>query len=175
MGISKNIQDNFNAQLNREYFSSYLYLAMAGYFEAMNLKGFANWMRVQAEEEKLHAMKFYNFILERGGEIELEAIDKPQKSWDSPLAAFEDALKHEEFITGHIHNLADISLTEKDHAAHSFLKWFVDEQVEEEDSANEIIGKLKLVGSSGSGLFMLDAELGQRPMISSIPTEGEGN
>ena len=174
MAISKKIMDNFNAQINREYFSSYLYLAMAGYFETANLKGFANWMRVQAEEEKLHAMKFYDFILERGGEIELEALEKPPKSWDSPLVAFQEALKHEEFITGHIHNLADISLEEKDHAAHSFLKWFVDEQVEEEDTANEIIGKLKLVGDSGGGLFMLDAELNQRPMVTPTPADSAG-
>ncbi len=172
MAISKKMQTNFNAQLNREYYSSYLYLAMAAYFETVDLPGFANWMRVQADEEKIHAMKFYDFIIERDGEVDLDAIQKPPQKWTSPLKAFEEALKHEKFITGHINKLVDLSLAEKDHAAHSFLKWFVDEQVEEEDNANQIIGKLKLVGDSGGGMFMLDSELGKRPMVASVPGEG---
>jgi ferritin len=162
MALSKKIQDAFNAQLNREYFSSYLYWSMAAYFDASNLKGFSQWMKVQAEEERAHAQKFYDFILSRGGEVELHAIDKPQTKWDSPLAAFDDALKHERLITRHIHELVDLGHSEKDHAAVSFLQWFVDEQVEEEDTAGEIVEKLKMIGDAKTAIFMYDGVLGRR-------------
>lgn len=162
MAMSPNVQKAFNEQMNREFFSSYLYLSMAAYFESLNLKGFANWMRVQTQEEHAHAMLFYNFILDRGGTIALDKIDRPDQTWASPMDAFAKALAHEEFITRNINDLFDISLAAKDHAAHSFLKFFIDEQVEEEKNASEIVGRLKLIGDSASGLFMLDTELGQR-------------
>jgi ferritin len=162
MAISQSVVKAFNEQLNRELFSEYLYLSMAAWFESLNLKGFGNWMRVQAQEEHTHAMLFYNFILDRGGIVALDKIDRPDQKWDSPLAAISKALEHEEFITRNINDLFDVSLAAKDHAAHSFLKFFLDEQVEEEKNASEIVGKLKLIGDSASGLFMLDTELGQR-------------
>ena len=162
MAMNDGLQKAFNDQLNREFFSSYLYLAMAGYFESIDLKGFANWMRVQVDEERFHAMKFYDYIVNRNGVIVLGQIDRPDQSWDSPLKAFLKTLEHEEFITRNINELADLSLSQKDHAAHSFLKFFVDEQVEEESNVHDIIGKLKLIGDSASGLFMLDNELAQR-------------
>ena len=162
MGINKKIEKNFNDQMTREFYSSYLYLAMAGYFEATGLKGFANWMRIQAEEERFHSMKFYDYIISRGGRVELDTIAKPPKDWKSPQDAFQETLKHEESVTAHVNDLVNIALEEKDHAAHSFLKFFVDEQVEEEDNVHEILAKLKLVKDSAGGLFMLDAELGKR-------------
>lgn len=163
MAISKKIEKNFNAQMVREFYSSYLYLAMAGYFEDNGLKGFANWMRMQAEEERMHSMKFYDFILSRGGKVQLEQVDAPPNEWKNTLDVFEATLKHEESVTSHIHELASLAMDEKDHAAHSFLKFFIDEQVEEEDHVNEILDKLRLVKDSAGGLFMLDAELGSRP------------
>ncbi len=162
MEIKKKMNDAINRQINRELYSGYLYLSMAAYFEAENLKGFAHWMRKQAEEEKKHAMKFFDFVAERGGRVVLETIEKPPSSWKSPLEVFEQAYEHEKNVTQMIYGLADLAESEKDRASGSMLKWFIDEQVEEEDSANEIVQKLKIVGNSGSGLMVLDKELGKR-------------
>jgi len=160
--IKEKIQEALNKQLNAELFSSYLYLSMAAYFESINLKGFANWMRVQTQEELVHAMKFYNFIIERGGKAVLSAIEGPPTQWKSPLAVFEHAYKHEQKVTGLINNLVDLSIAEQDHATNNFLQWFVAEQVEEEASADEVVQKIKLIGDATGGLFMLDQELAQR-------------
>jgi ferritin len=156
------LEKAFNEQLTEEFFSSYLYLSMAAFFHNINLQGFANWMKVQAQEENMHAMKFYNYINERRGKVLLKEIKTPAHEWTSPLAAFEAALKHEEHVTERINNLVDIAITEKDHAAHMFLHWFVNEQVEEEASADDIINRLKLIGDSKDGLFMIDRELATR-------------
>jgi ferritin len=163
--INEKIQDAFNDQLNAELYSSYLYLAMAAYFQSLNLEGFANWMRCQAQEEIVHAMKFYNFINERAGRVLLSAIEGPPASWDSPLAAFEDAYRHEEKISGLINTLVDLAIQEKDHAANAFLQWFVNEQVEEESSVDAVVHQLKLAGDQGSGLFMIDRELATRVFV----------
>jgi ferritin len=167
--MSDKMQDALNGQLNAELYSSYLYLSMASYFLDLNLGGFANWMRVQAQEEDMHAMKFYNFINERGGRILLQAIDGPPTEWDSPLAAFEAVLEHEQKVTGLINDLVELALAEHDHATNIFLQWFVTEQVEEEDSANDVIQQIKMIGEAKGGLFMLDRELGQRTFTA--PTE----
>ena len=156
------MQDALNVQLNEEYYSSYLYLSMAGHCEAINLDGFANWLRVQSQEEMLHAMKFFDFILERGGRVELKPIEGPPSEWDSPLAIFEATLQHEQHITGCIHKLVDLAREEKDHASDAFLQWFVNEQVEEEATADNILQKLKLMADAPGGLFLLDRELAQR-------------
>jgi ferritin len=156
------MQEALNGQLNAELYSSYLYLSMAAYFQSLNLGGFGNWMRVQAQEEDMHAMKFYNFINERGGRVLLKPIDGPPTEWDSPLAAFEAVLEHEQKVTGLINELVELALSEHDHATNIFLQWFVTEQVEEEDSANDVIQQIKMVGGAEGGLFMLDRELGQR-------------
>jgi ferritin len=161
--LNEKIQDAFNKQLNAELFSSYLYVSMAAYCESQNLKGMAHWMRLQAQEENMHAMKFFDFINERGGKVVLTQIDAPKVEWSSPLEVFEDTCEHERKVTALIHNLVDLALSEKDHAAYAFLQWFVTEQVEEEASAQEIAGKLKLVGDRAGMLFMLDRELAQRP------------
>jgi len=160
--LKKAIQDAFNKQLNAELFSSYLYVSMSAYLESANLKGMANWMRTQAQEEMQHAMKFYDFVNGRSGRVLLTQIEGPKTEWDSPLAVFEDTYKHECKVTGLINELVDLAIKEKDHAANAFLQWFVTEQVEEEASALEIAEKLKLVGDRGGALFMLDKELGQR-------------
>ncbi len=152
----------FNKQINAEMYSAYLYLSMEAYFQSINLTGFANWMRVQTQEEMMHAMKFYDFVFERGGKVTLEAIDKPPLTWDSPLAAFKEVLKHEQHVTSLINDLVDLAIKEKDHASNIFLQWFVTEQVEEEASADAVIQRLKLAKDNASGLFMIDAELGQR-------------
>jgi ferritin len=149
-------------------YSAYLYLAMNAYFQSINFNGFAQWMRVQCQEEMGHAMKIYDFITERGGRVALEAIDKPQSEWKSPLAAFEAAYKHEQKVTGLINGLVELAGKEKDHATGIFLQWFVSEQVEEEKNASEIVAKLQILKDSAGPMYMLDKELGKRK------TESEG-
>lgn len=160
--LKKKVENALNKHLNAEFYSSYLYLSMAAYFESINLKGFANWMRVQAQEELVHAIKFYDFIIERGGKAVLSSIEGPSTKWQSPLAVFEHAYKHEQKVTGLINNLVDLSIAEQDHATNNFLQWFIAEQVEEEASADEVVQKIKLMGDASGGLFMLDQELAQR-------------
>jgi ferritin len=157
------VESAFNEQLNAELFSSYLYLSMAAYFESQNLKGMAGWMRMQAVEEHMHGMKFFDFINECGGRVTLAKIKEPKTEWSSPLDVFEETCKHESKVTGMINDLADLALAEKDHAASAFLQWFITEQVEEEATAQEIRDKLRLVSDNPVALFMIDRELGQRP------------
>ena len=159
--LSPRMQDALNRQINAELFSSYLYLSMAGHFEAKDLKGMANWMRIQAGEENAHAMRIFDFINDRSGRVTLTAIEAPKAEWNSPLDAFEDAYKHETKITGMINDLMNTAGAEKDGAAHDFLEWFCREQVEEESVAQLIVSQLKLVGD-GVGVYLLDKELGQR-------------
>jgi len=160
--LNPKIEKALNDQVNAEFFSAYLYLAMVAYFQEKNLPGFANWMTVQNQEETFHAMKFFNYVSERGGRMTLEAIEKPQFEWKSPLDAMEAAQKHEAYITGRINDLVNLATDEKDHATKSFLNWFVDEQVEEEDSVNNVVQKLRLLGNDGGGLFMMDRDMATR-------------
>ncbi len=160
--ISKKIEEALNGQLNAEFYSAYLYLSMAAFFESIDLKGFANWMRIQFQEEQFHAMKFYDYILERGGEVSLQAIESPQAKWDSPLAVFDATLKHEQKVTGLINELLYFAREQKDNAAEIFLQWFVEEQVEEEDNVSTVLGQLKLIKNSPQALFLMDKELAQR-------------
>lgn len=169
--LKAKMQDALNRQLNAELFSSYLYLSMAAYFEDKSFPGMANWMRLQAKEENMHGMKFYDFINERNGRVTLAAIDAPKTEWNSPLEAFEEAYMHEQKITGLINELVNLALAEKDHAAASFLQWFVNEQVEEEASVAQIIDQLRLVGDNGVALYMIDQQLAQR--APSAPGAGE--
>jgi ferritin len=171
--VNVKIQEALNKQLNAELYSSYLYLSMCAYFESINLKGFANWMRIQAQEELMHAMKFYDYIDERGGRVTLTKIDGPPTQWETPRAVFEHVYQHEQKVTGLINTLVDLALSESDHATNNFLQWFVAEQVEEEASADEVIQKLKIVGDQGGGLFMLDRELGQRVFTPPATAEKE--
>jgi ferritin len=160
--IKKKINDAINQQVNREIFSAYLYLSMAAYFESSNLKGVAKWMKVQTQEEMKHAGKFMDYLYEKGGRAILDAIDKPEKEWDSPLAAFEAAYKHELKITAHINDLVKMASQDSDYATLNMLQWFVSEQVEEEAQTDEVVQKLKMIGDSKSALFMYDAVLGKR-------------
>lgn len=160
--LKKKIQDAINAQINAELYSAYLYLSMAAYFESVNLKGFANWMRVQDQEERFHAMKFYNYVIERGGKVLLTAIDSPETAWKSPLAAFTAAYEHELKVTAMINGLVDLAIKESDHATASFLQWYVNEQVEEEANVDGVVQQLKLGGDNSSALFMIDKELAAR-------------
>lgn len=160
--LKESIEKALNKQINAELYSAYLYQAMAAYFEDKSLAGFANWMDLQAEEEMAHARKIYDFVNERGGRVILEGIEKPKSSWDSKLDVFKESLAHEEKITEMINDLVSLAAEEKDYATHSFLQWFVDEQVEEEDSVGEIVDKLELIGDSTQGLFMMDDKLGAR-------------
>lgn len=160
--LSKKIENAINKQINAELWSAYLYLSMSAYFESANLGGFANWMRVQAQEELGHAMKFYHHVVERRGRVTVTAIAAPSISWKSPLNAFEDAFKHEQKVTGMINDLTNMAAGEKDHATANMLQWFIDEQVEEESSTDAIVQKLKMIGTNTGGLYMFDRELAQR-------------
>ncbi|HUS90251.1 MAG TPA: ferritin [Phycisphaerae bacterium] len=160
--IAKKMQKAINEQINAELYSAYLYLSMEAYFQSENLQGFANWMRCQAQEEVVHAMKFFGFVHDRGGRVTLKAIDGPETSWDSPLAAFKAAYAHEQKVTSLINSLVKIAREEGDTASEVLLQWYVTEQVEEEASADQVIQKLKLMADAPGGLFLLDQQLGQR-------------
>ncbi len=163
--IDKKMEKAINGQINAELYSSYLYFSMPAYFDSVNLSGFSHWMRVQAMEEQAHTKKFYDFLTARGGRVTLSSIDAPPTKWKTPLAAFENVLKHEQLVTGLINDLVDISVKIKDHATNSFLMWFVDEQVEEEETADGIVQSLKLNENNPGGLFMIDKEVGQRMFV----------
>lgn len=160
--LNPKVQDALNKQINAELFSSYLYLSMAAYFEAEDLKGMASWMRVQTGEENQHAMRIFDFINDRGGRVTLSQIEAPKTQWKSPLEVFQEAYQHEQKITGLINDLMNLVAVERDGAGHDFLEWFCREQVEEEAAAQLIVAQLKLVGDSGVGLYLLDQELGKR-------------
>lgn len=160
--IGKAMQDAMNEQINKEFFSSYLYLSMAAYFEDKNLTGFAHWMRLQADEEREHAIKFYNYILDAGGRVYLKAIGAPETDWKSNLQVAEQVAEHEARVTASIHDLYALALEEKDYAAQVMLHWFISEQVEEEKNAAELVAKLKLIEERGTAVLMLDHRLSKR-------------
>ena len=167
--ISQNLQDAINEQIKYELYSAYMYLAMSADCSDRNLTGFANWMRMQAQEEVEHAMRFYDFLIERGGRVELHGIDKPPFEFGSPLEIMEQSLEHERFVTSRINGLYDLAHEENDRPALVMLQWFITEQVEEEASIDEIVQRMKMFGADGAALFMLDRDLGARS-----PGEDEG-
>jgi len=160
--LSQKLQDAFNAQINKELYSEYLYLSMAAYCYTLDLDGFANYFMVQTQEEHFHAMKMFNFVNERGGKVILKQIDGPETDFKSVIDVYEKTYEHEQFVTKSINELMDVAMKENDHAAASFLKWFIDEQVEEEATVSKILAKLKLIGGEGHGMLMLDSELAAR-------------
>ena len=160
--MEQKLKDLLIKQINEEFYSSYLYLAMASDFENKNMKGMASWMIKQSMEETGHGMKIYRYLQERGEKPVLAQIDKPQESWNSPKDAFEASLKHEKHITGCIDKLVKAARAAEDFATEIFLQWFVTEQVEEEANVSDVLAKLEMVGSKSTGLYMLDRELGQR-------------
>lgn len=156
-----------NQQIQEETYSGYIYHAMAAWLEEKGYKGMATWMRVQAREEKIHADIFYNFIMERGGHVKLEAIQAPPNQWDSPLAIFKAALEHEEHITGRINHMVGVAMDVKDFATHQTLQWFVEEQVEEEANVSEALQQLSIAGDQANAVLMIDREMGTR--VYSVP------
>ena len=167
--LNKKIQDALNAQINAEQHSSNLYLAMAAWCEKMSLKGFASWFRVQAAEELVHVTKFFDYVLDRRGEVVLQAIAAPPHEWKSAEDVMQATFDHEQYVTSLIHKLADLAIGEKDHPTHSLLEWFIDEQVEEEASVDQILSQIRLTGNAPAGLFMIDRELGTRT-FTPVPT-----
>ncbi len=160
--IGEKMQAALNEQIKHELESGYLYLSMATYFHEQNLDGMAHWMKLQEAEEREHAMKMFDHLIERGGTVELKALSEPQREWESPLDAFKAAYEHEKFVTSKIHDLVNLADEEGDLAAKAMLQWFVTEQVEEEDHASGIVNMLERVGDSGNGIMMVDRELGRR-------------
>jgi ferritin len=160
--LSKKVRDAINEQIKNELYSAYIYLAMTAYFEDQNLPGMARWMRMQSNEEVEHAMKFFDYIYDRGGRVALEAIDQPPFEWTSPLAAFEQAYAHEQKVTGLINGIYETAVKENDYPTQVMLHWFIDEQVEEERNASNIVEQLKMIGDQTGPLLMLDHQLGQR-------------
>ncbi|WP_027716675.1 ferritin [Desulfuromonas sp. TF] len=167
--LSGKLQDALNEQMKNEFFSAYLYMAMAGYFQSEDLPGMASWMRIQALEEMIHGERFFNFLCDAAGRTELRPIEGPKNAFSSPLEVFEFGLEHEKFVTSRIGQLMDLAREERNHAAEVMLNWFVTEQVEEESSFSLIIRKLKRVEGDGRGLLMVDQELGQRTFVPPAP------
>jgi len=160
--ISKIMEEALNKQVNREYYSAYLYLAMSAYFESVNMKGFAKWMRAQAKEEQAHGDKFLDYLIARGGKVSLGAIEAPKAKWASAGKVFEEVYTHEQKVTGMINALVDLAIKEKDHATFEVLQWFVKEQVEEEEHSSAILEQIKCAGDVPGHLFYLDHHLGKR-------------
>ena len=166
--LNEKMEKEFNEQINKELFSAYLYLDMKSRFSEMNLQGFVNWMDVQVQEEKAHAMGMYHYVLERGGRVELLAIDKPEVEGKTPLEIFEQVLKHEEFVTSRINHLMDVADEVRDRAALSFLEWYLKEQVEEESNVGGVLATLRLIGEDKKALLMLDKDLAARTFVAPV-------
>ncbi len=162
--LSDKVQTAINEQIHAEFFSFYLYLSVAAYFTDGHLDGFAHWMRIQAQEEYGHAMKLFDYVHDRGGRVRLMALDAPQAEWASPSAAVEVVLGHERHISERINNLVNVADSVRDHATSAMLQWYVNEQVEEEATAETLFHQVKMLESSPQGLFMLDRELAGRPL-----------
>ena len=160
--LTQTLQAALNEQITHELYSAYLYLSMAAHFEAATLPGFAHWMKTQAKEEQGHAMKFFEYIHDQGGRVTLRAIDQPPTQFGSPLAVFQTVLEHERKVTSLIRNLYELATKENDYATQIELQWFINEQVEEEKNATQIVEQLKLIGDQGAALFMMNAQLGSR-------------
>ncbi|QIA08161.1 ferritin [Draconibacterium halophilum] len=163
--LKEKMLNALNEQINAEQYSSLLYLSMSAYFNDKGLPGFANWMYVQYQEELTHANKFFDYIVERSGKVELKAIAQMPTTWDGVIDVYEKTLEHEQHVTSLINDLVDIAVEERDHATQSFLRWFVDEQVEEEANVTEILDTLKLIDGQGNGIFMLDREMRNRSFV----------
>ncbi|MFA9392753.1 MAG: ferritin [Prolixibacteraceae bacterium] len=165
--LKEKMEKALNEQINKELYSSYLYLSMSAYAQSMGLQGAASWMKIQAQEELTHANKFFDYVHERNGKVILQPIDAVESEFGSVIELFERVLEHEEYVTSLVNSLVDISIEVSDHATRSMLMWFVDEQVEEEAGVKEIIDGLKMVEGKGQGLFMIDKELGVRVFVDS--------
>ena len=163
--INQKVGKILNSQVNKELYSAYLYLSMSAYFSDKGLLGFANWMRIQAQEEQAHAMLIYDFLINRGEKVVLTAVDAPPNNWENSLSVMEEVLKHEVYVTGLINDIISIAEEVKDRATISYMNWFIDEQVEEEANSQDIISKLKLIGDDKSALYLLDKDLAARVFV----------
>lgn len=163
--LNKKIETMLVEQMNFEISSAYIYLAMGAYLDSIDMPGFANWMKIQWQEEIFHATKMYGYIVDRGGRPVMESIEAPQKEWDSVLDAFESTLLHEEKVTERINKVMTEAINASDHATRSFLNWYVDEQIEEESNVQGIIKHLKMIKESGHGMYMLDKEMSTRVFV----------
>lgn len=168
--LKPKVKQAINDQINAEIWSAYMYLSMSTYFTTLGLNGFANWMRIQWQEELSHAMKFFDYMVERGEQPILKPIAAVPSKWKNPLNVMQETLKHEQHVTALINNIMDIAIDEKDHATKSMLQWFIDEQVEEEANAQAIIDDLKLVDGNGHGMLLLDRELKNRVFVDATKT-----
>ena len=166
--LNEKMEKAFLEQINKELFSEYLYLSMKAYFADLNLQGFVNWMDVQVQEEHAHAMGMFDYVIERGGKIVLEAIEKPENNWKNPLEVFRAILAHEQFVTKSINSVADVAEETRDRAASIFLNWYIKEQVEEEANVGGILAQLELIGEDKNGLFALDKELATRTFVAPV-------
>lgn len=169
--ISKNLENAINEQINFEFYSAYTYLAMSAYAEEIDFPGAANFFKIQAQEELDHARKMYDYLFQKGGKVVLEAIEKPKAEFDNLLNIFEEGLKHEQKVTKRIYNIANIALDEKEHATMSFLSWFVDEQVEEEENFTNLVKKIKRASGNEANLYMIDDELATRVYTPPVPAK----
>jgi len=163
--VNQKIEKIINEQINAEMYSSYLYLAMSSYCANLGLAGFANWLKIQAKEELSHADFMFNYLIERNGRVVLDTIEKPPLDWKNVIDIFEETFKHEQYISSRINNILTVALEENDHATASFFKWFIDEQVEEEATAADVLSKLKLTKAEGAALFFMDQELAKRVYV----------
>ena len=162
MKISQAMRDAINEQIKAEFDSAYIYLAMSAYFEDSGLSGMAHWMRKQYKEEIEHAEKFINYLYERGERVIIPEIAKPKESYENALEAFKTSYAHEQYVTSRIYKLVDLAVSEKDYATQSMLKWFVDEQMEEEDNTSSIVNKLEFLGGDKHSIYLVDRELSAR-------------
>ncbi len=160
--ISEKMQEALNEQVNKEFYSAYMYLAMSAYCDTIGLPGFSSWMRLQFEEESLHVTKMFDYILDQGGQIHLKPIEEPPKAYGTPLEVFETTLEHEQYVTRLIHKLMGLAVEEQDYATQTFLQWYITEQVEEESNVNNVVAPLRMVGDDKGGLMMIDQQLAQR-------------
>lgn len=168
--LKEKMEIAINDQINKELYSSYLYLSMCAYVQSKGMPGIANWLKIQAQEELTHANKFFDYVHERGGRVVLKAIDSVPVEFGSVVELFEKVLEHEQFVTASINNLADIANEISDHATRSMLLWFIDEQVEEEAGVTQILDQLRMVEGKGQGLFMIDKELATRVFVDATQT-----
>ena len=166
--INEKLQEAFNDQINKEFYSEYLYLAMKVYFQELNLQGFVNWFDVQVQEEHAHAMGMVNYLNDRGGKIDLRAIEKPVVEGNTPLEVFEHVLRHEEYVTSRINYVMDVAEEVKDRAAMHLLDWYINEQVEEEANVGGVLATLRLIGDDKKALLMLDKDLAARTFVAPV-------
>lgn len=169
--ITKRMENELNKQINREFYSAYLYLSMSAYCNRINMPGAEHWFRIQYEEEEMHMTKMFDYVMQHGGEARLLQIDEPPADFNSLVEVFEASLEHEQVVTQSINELLNVAVEEKDHATQVFLQWYITEQVEEEANVADLVHRFKMAGDNSGALMMIDDKLGQRPSPAPLPAE----